>query len=312
MIDAMPPQVETVREPQSTVFSWPCHPSAREAVFEVCEQGRSVRVTLDTDRTWWALVDGSQASEPVWQSSRIQLTPDHCAPVSEAELLIRFSRSTAVDASIGFQLEDRRAIQISSSGQASIHLHGFSDVRDLRSFGAHQLKLWVYKNENEFEVIVANVDILMKCPWCEARMSEKGEMFGHLLNEHHERCFERLNLRGEGINNVTGPSTIFVCLEPQCGQYYPASSLPGEYPIDRLSRHANERHPNRMAYKKIDNPQDIRNLLGLKEKWVWKCNIGTCRPITPSSDDEDALSDKKAHLREEHFSDLFAGLGEGN
>jgi hypothetical protein len=63
-----------------------------------------------------------------------------------------------------------------------------------------------------------------------------------------------------------------------------------------------------MAYRKIESPQDIRNLLGLREKWVWKCNLGNCRPITPSADDEDALADKRAHLIQEHFSDLFISV----
>ena len=65
-------------------------------------------------------------------------------------------------------------------------------------------------------------------------------------------------------------------------------------------------HPHTSAYKRIDNPQDIRNLLGLTEKWVWKCKLGNCRPITPSPDDQDALHDKKEHLMQEHLSELFA------
>ena len=82
--------------------------------------------------------------------------------------------------------------------------------------------------------------------------------------------------------------------------------MPGEYAIDRLNWHANRMHPHTMAYKRIDDPQDIRNLLGLTEKWVWKCNLGNCRPITPSPDDQDALRDKKEHLVQEHLSELFA------
>jgi hypothetical protein len=92
----------------------------------------------------------------------------------------------------------------------------------------------------------------------------------------------------------------------ECGQFYPESSLPGEKPVDLLSRHSNDRHPNRMAYRKIGSPQDIRNLLGLKDKWIWKCNLDNCHPITPPVDDDSALPEKRAHLVEEHFNKLFA------
>jgi hypothetical protein len=61
-----------------------------------------------------------------------------------------------------------------------------------------------------------------------------------------------------------------------------------------------------MSFKKISGRQDIENLIGLKEKWVWKCNLGTCRPITPTSDSDASTSDKRAHLWEEHLSDLLA------
>src|SRR5262249_16674906 len=110
-------------------------------------------------------------------------------------------------------------------------------------------------------------------------------------------------LRGD---KVAGPSSIFVCLVSGCGQYYPDSPLPEENPVSLLSRHSNARHPNSTAYKRISSQHDIHNLLGLTEKWVWKCNLGTCRPITPTSDSDDSILDKKAHLKEELLSDLFA------
>src|SRR5262249_16494510 len=154
----------------------------------------------------------------------------------------------------------------------------------------------------QFEFVVATLTIARKCQWCESWMNGQEEMLDHVLGQHHERCFEKLVLKGEGVSRA-----IFVCLVSGCGQYYPESFLPGENPIDRLSRHSNQMHPKTMAYRKVDNPQDIRNLLGLREKWVWKCGLGSnCRPITPSAEDENAIRDKKNHLQQEHMNDLFA------
>jgi hypothetical protein len=295
----------TVPEPQSTLFVWPCHPNVRDPIFEVRDRGGPVRVTLDTDRIWWALGNEPRELEPAWQSSPIELIPELCSPMSNAQLLVRFPRSAAVDAFIGFRRGDRRKIQIAAD-RASVYLHGFSEASEIRTFGCHKLKLWVCGSDNEFGIDVANVSVSMKCRWCDAQMNEQEYMLDHLLSQHHEHCFERLKLRGQ---EVAGPNAIFVCLVSGCGQYYPDSPLSEENPISRLSRHCNDRHPNNsMVFKRISGQQDIENLLGLREKWVWKCNLGTCRPITPSSDSDNSILDKKAHLREEHLSDLLAGV----
>jgi hypothetical protein len=293
----------TISGPQSTIFAWPCHPDVRQPRFEVRDRRGVVPLTLDTDRIWWALTKEQQAL-PAWQPTPIELTPAHCTPESDEQLLVRFPRSAAVDAFIGFNRANRRKMQIAAN-QASVDLHGFSEASELRRFGRQELRLWVYDGDGELELKAANVKVSMKCRWCDVQMNDQESMLDHLLSQHHEHCFERLNLRGQG---VTGPNAIFVCLVSGCGQYYPDSRLPEENPISRLERHSNNRHPNSMAYKKISSQQDIQNLLGLREKWVWKCNLGTCPPITPSSDSDSSMSDKKTHLREEHLSNLLTGV----
>ena len=205
-----------------------------------------------------------------------------------------FRCSFSLEALVGFEYDDRRALPIRVGGRATLDLNTFSEASILRRFGTQTLRLWIREDGNEIELVVANVKTSKKCRWCDVWSSEPEEMLDHVLKQHHDRCFERLNLKGEGMAQA-----ILVCLAPNCGQYYPESSLPGEYAIDRLNRHANRMHPHTMAYKKIDNPQDIRNLLGLTEKWVWKCKLGNCRPITPSPDDQDALArqERTSHAR---------------
>jgi hypothetical protein len=304
MAETMPPLIEhsTQREPPSTLFAWSCDPSIREAAFDVYDRGRPVRITLDTDRIWWAIVDPSQEVEPVWKSSPIQTAPDAFTPTSNARLLIRFSRSSKVHALIGFQRNNPRPVPIRPEGLATLHLHEFSEAPDLNECGMQKLKLWVCGDGSEFELDIVNVSIPMKCPWCDSHMNEQNEMIDHILNQHHGQCFERLVLRGEGINNLTEPSALFLCLE--CGQFYPYSSLPEQNAITRMSIHCNNLH-ERMSYKRVHSPLDIRNLLGLEEKWVWKCKLGSCQPIVPRLKDEAALVDKKAHLKEEHHTELL-------
>jgi hypothetical protein len=302
-------QQSITRKPFETVFTWPCDANVRQASFEFQDFGRPVRITLGTDRVWWRLVDRSDTSESSWTACPISIKPNDCSPVSEMKLLIRFPIFSKVDAFVGFRGDNRRAIRISSEGQATVHLHEFSESAERNQFGAHRLKVWVCGREGETEICIANLDVPRQCPWCEIWLVDQEEMLDHLVRRHHEHYFQRLELRGEG---VSGPNAIFVCLVSDCGQYYPESHLPGEYPVDRLARHSNEQHPTRMAYRKIDSPEDIKKLLGFKEKWIWKCNLGTCRPITPSVADEDAFFDKKAHLREEHFNDLHRCSGTEN
>jgi hypothetical protein len=297
----------TVPGSQSTLFTWPCHPDVRKPVFEVCDGGKPVRVTLDADRIWWALVNGFQALEPTWRSSPIQLTPEHCAPESDAQLLVRFPRSAGVDAFIGFSRADRRKIQIAAD-RASVHLHGFSEAPELRRFGAQRLRMWVRSDGTEFELDIANVSVPMKCPWCETHIIEQEEMVSHLLSRHHDSCFERLDLRGEELVKSGVPNYLLVC--PVDGQYYPESPLPEERALRRMESHYRQLHPNvvSLKYLWIGDSQQIKNLLGLREKWVWKCKIGSsCHPIAPTSDDQHVLSDKKGHLRE-HINDLLAGI----
>jgi hypothetical protein len=60
-----------------------------------------------------------------------------------------------------------------------------------------------------------------------------------------------------------------------------------------------------MSYKRVDSPWDIKNLLGLEEKWVWKCKLDQDHIVTPAPGNEDAMPEKRDHLREEHLPDLI-------
>ncbi len=300
--DAAPQlQGPIVRGPPTTAFAWPIDPNIRKAIFVVRDRGSEVRATFDTDRIWWSLANGSAASSPSWQLSPLELKPDDFGAVSNTVVSFRFPSSSSLEALVGFEYGDRRALLIRVDGQAALDLNTFSEVPNLANFGIQTLRLWIREGDNEFDLAVAHINNSKKCRWCDVWLSGPEEMSDHVLTQHHDRCFERLELKGEGMAQA-----ILVCLAPSCGQYYPESFLPGEYAVDRLNRHANLRHPHTMAYKRIDNPQDIRNLLGLKEKWVWKCKLDNCRPITPSPSDQDALQDKKEHLVQEHLSELFA------
>ena len=62
----------------------------------------------------------------------------------------------------------------------------------------------------EFELCVAVVNVPRKCRWCETRLNNENEMLDHVLSQHHTQCFERLDLKGEG---VTQP--ILVCMVPE-------------------------------------------------------------------------------------------------
>jgi len=305
--DAAPQlQQPIVRGPPATAFAWPIDPNIPKAAFVVRDRGSEVRATFDTDRIWWSLANETAASSLSWRLSPLELKPDDFAAVSNAVMSFRFPSSSSLKAFVGFEYDDRRALPIRVDGRAALDLNVFSEASNLTKFGTQTLKLWIHEDGNECELLVGHVKISKKCRWCDAWTSELEEMSDHVLNQHHDSCFERLDLKGEGMADA-----ILVCLAPVCGQYYPESFLPGEYAIDLLNRHANSVHPNTMAYKRIDNPQDIRNLLGQKEKWVWKCKLGNCHPITPSPNDQDALQDKKEHLVQEHLSELFAGSETG-
>src|SRR5262249_6269762 len=251
---------------RSTVFEWQHHPDVRKPAFEVRDGGHPVFITLDADIIWWALLKDIQEPGPAWRASPIDLTSADFDPTSSSELFVRFPSLSGLNAFVGFSNADRRKLTIADA-TASVHLYGFSDASELRTFGRRELKLWVRGEDGEIERTIASVAAQIKCPWCEFQ-GDQTVLLDHLLAQHHDHCFERLKLRGEGVD---GPDAIFVCLVSGCGQYYPDSRLPEENPITRLGRHSNERHPTNMTFKKISNHQDISNLLGLREKWVWKC-----------------------------------------
>lgn len=53
---------------------WFANPDIREVVFEIEDSGKPVRVTLDTDRVWWALIDNS--GKDTGPQKRVRFTPE--------------------------------------------------------------------------------------------------------------------------------------------------------------------------------------------------------------------------------------------
>jgi len=284
-----------------TTFVWPYDASVREVGFEVESHGKVVRVTVEADRIWWARVDPPRQSAPIWRATTMEFTPDDFAPVSNVELWIRVPRLAAPTAYLGFNSNDRRKIVIAKSdGTVIVRLHEYSEAPELMRLGTHALQLWIPGSKLESLTEIAKVTVFKKCPWCDKYGAEPAELVTHLLDEHHDELFERLVLRGEGVSNSTDRKSRIVCLE--CGESYPESGLREENPITLLGVHSNYRHVGRMSYKKVDSPHELP---GGQEKWIWKCKLDPAHAIIPPPADENALSDKKAHLMEEHLFDLF-------
>jgi predicted nucleic acid-binding Zn-ribbon protein len=183
------------KEVGSTIFEWQHHPDVRRPIFELCDGGESVPVTLDTDIIWWALVNGYQEREPVWQATPIELKSEHFLAESDATIRFRFPfpHPSKVSAFVGFARADRRKL-MSADSQGSINLYGFSDSPSLGKLGRQELKLWLRdESGEEHELVVATVTFPIKCPRCDFESEQQECMIDHLLTEHHEHCFERIS-----------------------------------------------------------------------------------------------------------------------
>ena len=195
-----------VRGPPTTAFAWPIDPNIPTAAFVINDCGSAVRATFDTDRIWWSLANGAAASSPSWQLSPLELKPDEFAAVSNTVLSFRFPRSPSLEALVGFDYDDRRTLPIRADGRTALDLNIFSEASNLTRFGTQTLRLWIHEGRDEIELVVANVRTSKKCRWCDVWSTEPEEMLDHVLQHHHERCFERLDLKGRG--NCAGDSCL--------------------------------------------------------------------------------------------------------
>jgi predicted nucleic acid-binding Zn-ribbon protein len=173
----------SVRPGTSTVFSWPIDPHFAKVRFAVCEGEQDVRVSLDTDRIWWALATGSHAQAPDWQLSGIELDRDDFAPMSTAALLFRFPHQAKLGASIGFERSDRREL-VFKLGESMVPLNAFGDSIDGEKFGRQNLKLWISESGSELEFVIASLSIPHKCQWCESWVNGQEEMLEHVMSQH--------------------------------------------------------------------------------------------------------------------------------
>src|SRR5262249_54214372 len=128
----------SVQAETSTSFTWPIDANIPKASFVVREDERDVRVSLDTDRIWWAITNRSQSQAPDWQVSAIDLERDAFAPMSDAALIFRFPRSAKLRAFVAFERGDRRALTPLSGNQYIIHLNAFSDAIYMENFGTQK------------------------------------------------------------------------------------------------------------------------------------------------------------------------------
>jgi hypothetical protein len=170
--------------------------------------------------------------------------------------------------------------------------------------GAHELNLRVCDGDLQADMKAVTTQVSVKCHWCDVRLTDREAMCDHILAEHDDRVFERLALHGEA--KIGGPKALIVCLE--CGKFYPDSALPSENPITLMGAHVNRCH-ERMRYRHITDPEEVRSLLGLEEMWVWRCKLEGCpaTAIVPVAADQSARSNKKSHLLEEHSEIFMAG-----
>jgi hypothetical protein len=293
---------------RTTKFEWPSNPDIREALFGICDGGKPVRVTFETDRIWWAVLDPSERNERVqWRSISIEVPVEAFAPESDAEMRIRFPRSAAMEASVGFEHTSRRNVgHVDAEGLVCFQLHEFCEAKELSTLGTHTLSLWVRDDGQEIQLILIKVTISKSCRWCDVRIASQKDLLDHVTGEHHNQLFERLELREEEIVGSALPYAVFICME--CGQSYPKDLRPDHNATSLMLRHFDEVHPNSHPhFKRVDEPEALRNLFARQQKVIWKCRIENCDPVVPSSDDEYAIVDKKVHLEEEHLNQLFRG-----
>ena len=291
---------------RTTIFEWPFNPKIREASFEIVDGGKPVHVTFETDRIWWALFRSSQRDTEVqWESSSVEVPAEFFAPESDVGIHVRFPQSRAVEAYVGFEHATRRAIgRADKDGLVFFQLHEFSEAQELNTLGAHTLSLWVREDGQESRLDISRVTIAKTCRWCDLRTANPRDFLSHVLQVHHDEVFERLELRDDEIVGPALPSAVFICME--CGQAYPRDLRIDRNATTLMLRHFDAVHPSsHPQFKRVDQPQALQNLFAQQKKLIWKCKIENCDPVVPSSDDEHAMSDKEAHLRGEHFDQLF-------
>jgi hypothetical protein len=293
---------------QTTRFEWPLNPDTREATFEIEDAGKPVFVTFETDRIWWSEFFSSQPDAGrQWLSSSIELPVEAFAPESNTEVRFRFPRSSTIQASVGFDHALRRDIgRADAEGIVGLRLHEFCEAQELTDLGTHALSLWICEGDQEIQLDVAKVTIAKTCRWCDFRTACSKDCVDHVVHEHHDELFNRLELREDEIIGSTLPQAVFICME--CGLAYPRDLRPERNATSLILRHFNVAHPNTHPhFKRVDRPETLRNLFAQRQKVIWKCKLGDCDPIVPPSGDEYAVFEKQTHLKEEHFDQLFRG-----
>lgn len=281
--------------PEGTYFTWQSNPHISKVRFTLNEGAQSVPICVSTDRIWWRILRSNAELTP-WTATELELQEDDFIGTSETALELHVPGVER--AKVGFSRDDCRSVVIGANSEAKLQLHTFSEAKQLRPSGDKVLIFLAETEESEVELRLVVLKRPVTCKWCDFTTANIEQLAEHVAREHHARCFEQLALRGEGRSRA-----LFVCT---CGQYYPDSALPDENPIDRLSRHVDRDHLNKtMAYTKISDPEQIRILTGMKDKWVWRCKVGhNCRPIAPTGEDQQSSADKIEHLWQEHSNDL--------
>jgi len=90
--------------------------------------------------------------------------------------------------------------------------------------GIQKLRLWVDSDSSsEFDLDLANICVSQNCRWCDSQMNSEDGIVEHVLANHHESCFERLDLREEDVIGNKLPNAVYVCME--CGLFYPTDYL---------------------------------------------------------------------------------------
>jgi hypothetical protein len=290
---------------RTTKFEWPQSPHIREVSFRVDDGGMPVPVTFETDRVWWALVYPQQEIGVHWQSASIHVPNEAFLPESDIELRVRFPLSSVMEAFVGFEHTSRRALRYcGAEGMAVLRLHEFSEAEQLKTLGTHNFLLWLRDGDEEIQLNVINVTVERTCRWCGLRTASQDVCLDHVLGKHHDVLFERLELREEETAERALPNAVFICME--CGQTYPKDPRSDRNATSLMLRHFDLAHPNcHPHFKRVDEPATLQNLFALPRKIVWRCMLGNCDPLIPTTQDERATSDKKAHLGEHHLGQLF-------
>ncbi|MFQ5953525.1 MAG: hypothetical protein ACE5JZ_00505 [Kiloniellales bacterium] len=294
-----------------SIFRWPCDPKIRTARFELKGGGKSVRVSFQTDRIWWALTDLEQEVHRAdWQRAPIETRHKVFLPTSDAELLWRFPPSVSAPAFVGFQRTNRRPLlQPDAEGVAQIKLCEFSEAQELRTLGRHWFQLWLSTEQEETQCAILQVRVHGQCEWCSEVTDDATQLIEHTLAVHNEKIFKRVKLHeGEATAERHRRNELLICKHRECGWYSRIDPLNRLRPIEE---HTKDTHPSTPSlsdgidFQLIRDAVQIREILRDEEPWIWQCQLGQCDGIVPTQQDPEAKDMKKEHLQERHLDELY-------